>query len=385
MLLHVTSVSHREYVRSLYSHPPEIKVYHGRPPYPPARGSALCTPELTARKQSTILDKSHAKITQEYNKLEGKKDAAARCARKNRRRSGHCRRAKAEPPRISKHGIAGQPRSAGSLSRRDGPSSHLGRRSCVAAFIGPRKDWTDPKPILSYPGRNFATEEGLIQLSDGSLLLRTIEQWARRREDPPPASPTISDFQRRVRRVLSLVSHDRGNSWSEPQEDEMHPRFVEYQRGGWGRHHELADGRVMVPVFGPMKEEPEAWALAVGFSADGGRTFIDLAVMATAPAEKRKFCENSILRLDDGRFLAVIREETPSARTAFCENGSWLSSGKKHLLSGHTSATQKTTARPGPPQCRSTSRANARVSYIFAPALSSVPTGTWSRTAQASV
>ena len=98
MLLHVTSVSHREYVRSLYSHPPEIKVYHGRPPYPPARGSALCTPELTARKQSTILDKSHAKITQEYNKLEGKKDAAARCARKNRRRSGHCRRAKAEPP-----------------------------------------------------------------------------------------------------------------------------------------------------------------------------------------------------------------------------------------------------------------------------------------------
>ena len=80
----------------------------------------------------------------------------------------------------------------------------------------------------------------------------------------------------------------------------------------------------MMPIYGSVqegveKDDPEsrgaypgeAWAMAVTFSADGGRTFPDVSVVASNPAEHRLFNETDILRLRDGRFLAVLREGTP--------------------------------------------------------------------------
>lgn len=80
----------------------------------------------------------------------------------------------------------------------------------------------------------------------------------------------------------------------------------------------------MMPIYGSVqegveKDDPEsrgaypgeAWAMAVTFSADSGRTFPDVSVVASNPAEHRLFNETDILRLRDGRFLAVLREGTP--------------------------------------------------------------------------
>ena len=76
----------------------------------------------------------------------------------------------------------------------------------------------------------------------------------------------------------------------------------------------------MMPMYGPVQEgdetgDPltkrfpgEAWDMSVAFSSDGGRTFPDLSVMASNRAELRMFNETDVLRLRDGRFLAILRE-----------------------------------------------------------------------------
>ena len=51
--------------------------------------------------------------------------------------------------------------------------------------------------------------------------------------------------------------------------------------------------------------------MTVAFSSDGGRTFPEISTIASVPAENRLFNETDILRLRDGRFLAIIREGTP--------------------------------------------------------------------------
>ena len=51
--------------------------------------------------------------------------------------------------------------------------------------------------------------------------------------------------------------------------------------------------------------------MAVGYSKDGGRTVCDLSVMATDPTQQSRFNETDLLRLADGRFLAIVRVGTP--------------------------------------------------------------------------
>ena len=94
------------------------------------------------------------------------------------------------------------------------------------------------------------------------------------------------------------------------------------------RSHELDDGRIMVPLYGPVQEGPEpgvkrndpasrnphhgeAWDMTVAFSSDGGHTFPEISTMASGRAENRLFNETDILRLRDGRFLAILRDGTP--------------------------------------------------------------------------
>ena len=126
----------------------------------------------------------------------------------------------------------------------------------------------------------------------------------------------------------------------------------------------------MMPIYGSVqegveKDDPEsrgaypgeAWAMAVTFSADSGRTFPDVSVVASNPAEHRLFNETDILRLRDGRFLAVLREGTPP----HWSHKSYSADDGKNL---------------DPP---STSRASALAWSSFDRVRSSVRTGIWNR------
>ena len=178
--------------------------------------------------------------------------------------------------------------------------------------------WSDPLPVLAYPGQHYSSTYGMIQLTDGRIMLHVWEWRFRKPEDGPGY---LTHHRHKVIRILRMFSEDNGLTWTEPQTVTPRPHFLTYE-WPYGRPHELEDGRIMMPMYGPVQEgeetgDPltkrfpgEAWDMSVAFSSDGGRTFPELSVMASNRAELRMFNETDVLRLRDGRFMAILREGT---------------------------------------------------------------------------
>ena len=181
------------------------------------------------------------------------------------------------------------------------------------------KTWSDPRPIFAQPGFHYSETNGMTQFADGRIMLHVWEWRFRRPEDGPGP---LTHHRHRVVRILRTFSDDNGLNWTEPQTIVPRPPFITYE-WSYGRAHELQDGRIMVPLYGPVQEgvetgDPgtrlypgEAWDMTVAFSSDGGRTFPELSTMASNRAEGHLFNETDILRLRDGRFLAILRDGKP--------------------------------------------------------------------------
>ena len=78
--------------------------------------------------------------------------------------------------------------------------------------------------------------------------------------------------------------------------------------------------------------------MTVAFSSDGGRTFPELSTVASNRSEGRLFNETDILRLHDGRFLAIIREQTPpewSFQSYSDDDGSTWTTAEQVNFKGH--------------------------------------------------
>jgi hypothetical protein len=77
----------------------------------------------------------------------------------------------------------------------------------------------------------------------------------------------------------------------------------------YGRVSELRDGRLLVPVFGVPEGETDDRRRGVGvaFSADGGHTWDDFVPLYTDRRGDVNPSETDVLRLSDGRLLAMIR------------------------------------------------------------------------------
>ena len=77
----------------------------------------------------------------------------------------------------------------------------------------------------------------------------------------------------------------------------------------YGKVHELAGGRFIVPFYGTPAESTDERqrVLAIVRSDDGGRSWQEHSFISANPSAPLRPSETDLLRLADGRLLAVAR------------------------------------------------------------------------------
>ena len=159
------------------------------------------------------------------------------------------------------------------------------------------RSWDEPFPIYAYPGWDSLPMGGLVRFSDDMLWLvlgRVVVDESLGGDEP---------FSRWY--IAAIESRDGGHSWSEPSlEISLFPGWTEMY--GASNPHRLADGRYLLAVMGTLGRD-EGWRAGVTHLdvQEGGR-FTAPVIIAAAPG--RNFSDLDLVRLSDGRFLAVIRE-----------------------------------------------------------------------------
>jgi hypothetical protein len=104
--------------------------------------------------------------------------------------------------------------------------------------------------------------------------------------------------------VTSTESRDGGETWSEPgPELRLFPCWTEFY--GASNPHRLTDGRLLWVAIGTLGRDRE-WQAGVSVSDADGVAFASPVIIAAAP--DRNYSDTDLVRLTDGRFLAVIRE-----------------------------------------------------------------------------
>ncbi len=189
---------------------------------------------------------------------------------------------------------------------RDG-SDHLttddGAVMTVRSIDGGRT-WQEPRPVVAIPGWDCAGGRGMVQTPDGGLLMYVFQ--ARRSHHPEV-------------HVRPIRSSDNGHTWGP-----MGPELSIFS--GWtepntsGQMHVLSNGRWMIPAYGAdsvsgisnptgaASDGSTSYSI-VAFSDDEGETWNEMSIVAKDSQEN--FHELSITRLDNGKYLAVIRTQDP--------------------------------------------------------------------------
>jgi hypothetical protein len=163
------------------------------------------------------------------------------------------------------------------------------------------RTWNEPRAVFALPGWDCAGGSRIVQLPDRSLLMFVFQaRWRRENEGEPV----------REAHVFPTRSVDGGLTWGE-----FEPELRLFE--GWcepyahGHMQVLSDGRWLIPVHGADRLGGRTYS-AVAFSKDGGVTWGERAIVARS--EDVNFYETDIIRLEDGRLLAVIRtQDTPFA------------------------------------------------------------------------
>ena len=104
--------------------------------------------------------------------------------------------------------------------------------------------------------------------------------------------------------MLSTKSR-AGRSWTEPgPEIKLFPLWTEMY--GASNPHPLSDGRYLFGAMGTMGRDKQ-WRAGVTFcDPQSGYQFSPPVIVANDP--QRDYSDTDLVRLDDGRFLAVVRE-----------------------------------------------------------------------------
>jgi hypothetical protein len=161
--------------------------------------------------------------------------------------------------------------------------------------------WPFKRAIAAEPGWDVFTNHGMTLLSDGSLLLHYIKGQHLKADSGPPLFYARGRFAR---------STDHGGLWQQhgPQLD--YPFISPSGRGFcYGKVHELTDGRLMAPFYGTPKDpqDEDNRVLAMVFSHDNGRTWPDYTLIHQDTQGIICPSETDLIKLDDGRFMALIR------------------------------------------------------------------------------
>ena len=156
--------------------------------------------------------------------------------------------------------------------------------------------WTDPRPIYAYPGWFCLAMGGLARVSDDNvklLLGRIFIDFSLGGTEP------MTGWW-----VASTTSTDGGETWSEPgPEIRLFPHWTELY--GASNPHPLSDGRLLWAVMG-TKGRDVGWHSGVSFTGPEGDDFTPPTIIAEA--DGLDYSDIDVVRLDDGRFLAVVRE-----------------------------------------------------------------------------
>jgi hypothetical protein len=174
------------------------------------------------------------------------------------------------------------------------------RASTAALMLSTSDDdgatWAPPSPLYAYPGWFCLSIGGAARIRDDLVkvfLGRFQFDLSLGGTEP------MTGWH-----VTSTESRDGGQTWSEPgPEIRMFPTWTEFY--GASNPHRLRDGRLMWAVSGTDGRDV-AWQSGVTFSDPDGSAFSRPTLIAKEPG--RDYSDTDIVRLPDGRFLAVVRE-----------------------------------------------------------------------------
>ena len=156
--------------------------------------------------------------------------------------------------------------------------------------------WSEPLPVFAYPGWFCLAMGGLARVADDNvklLLGRIFIDLSLGGTEP------MTGWW-----VASSTTGDGGDSWSEPSpEIRLFPHWTELY--GASNPHRLSDGRLLWAVMGTRGRDV-GWHAGVSVS-DAAGDHLELPTII-AQADDRDYSDIDVVRLDDGRFLAVVRE-----------------------------------------------------------------------------
>jgi hypothetical protein len=170
-----------------------------------------------------------------------------------------------------------------------------------AALVLTRSDddgatWTEPLALYAYPGWFSLAMGGLARIADDNvkvMLGRILIDLSLGGTEP------MTGWY-----VASTTTRDGGESWSDlSPEIRLFPEWTELY--GASNPHPLADGRLLWAVMGTRGRDL-GWHAGVSVSDPAGE-HIEMPTII-AQADGRDYSDIDVVRLDDGRFLAVIRE-----------------------------------------------------------------------------
>lgn len=156
--------------------------------------------------------------------------------------------------------------------------------------------WAEPLALYAYPGWFSLAMGGLARIADDNvkvMLGRILIDLSLGGTEP------MTGWY-----VASATTRDGGDSWSEPSpEIRLFPEWTELY--GASNPHHLADGRLLWAVMGTRGRDI-GWHAGVSVSDPAGERIEPPTIIARA--DGRDYSDIDVIRLDDGRFLAVIRE-----------------------------------------------------------------------------
>jgi len=157
--------------------------------------------------------------------------------------------------------------------------------------------WSEPRVVYEVPGWTCINMGGLVRFSDEMVrLIIGRVKIDRALGGDEPFSDLYTGF---------MDSRDGGRTWTEPGEEvKLFPLWTEVY--GQSNPHPLADGRFLMAAMGTMGRD-EQWHSGVSIvdPADG-YSFKQPVIIANDPA--RNYSDTDVVRLHDGRLLAVVRE-----------------------------------------------------------------------------
>lgn len=158
------------------------------------------------------------------------------------------------------------------------------------------ESWSEPLALYATPGWFSLAMGGLARIADDNVkvLLGRI-----RIDLSLGGTEPMTGWY-----VASATTADGGETWSEPSpEIRLFPEWTELY--GASNPHPLGDGRLLWAVMGTLGRDV-GWHAGVSVSDPAGEAFEPPTIIARA--DDRDYSDIDVARLDDGRFLAVIRE-----------------------------------------------------------------------------